>query len=269
MTVTTAPTLRRVAALTRRAWIQQGTVTVWLAALVGAGLGVLVLLGVGGATTLTDSPELVPNTPDALASIRDADGAFLPMASYLLVMTPALLGMLVAVVATLTLPGVVADDITGGGIEVLLAGPIPRRSLFTAYLGAGLVLSFAAWAIATGTFTLAALITAAVIGASLTMSWVFVVALLVVPLSMCLWSATATLFGALLYPRSLDSRAGINGGPIRLLAILPALIAVPSVLLPSQVLPGLGLVLVVTVVASVVVLRLTARRFRSTRVLGG
>ena len=105
--------------------------------------------------------------------------------------------------------------------------------------------------------------------ASVAMMWVYWIALLVIPFSMGLWSATATLFGALLYPSSLDTKAGLNGGPIRLVAVLPALIAVPSVLLlPDWVLPALGLVLAITLLASLVLTRLTARGFRSTRVLG-
>src|SRR5699024_6528669 len=100
------------------------------------------------------------------------------------------------------------------------------------------------------------------------MSWLYGIALLVIPFSMGLWSATATLFGALLHPSSLDTRAGLNGGPIRLVAILPALIAAPSMLLPGWVLPALGLVLVVTAAASAMLIQLTARGFSSTRVLG-
>ena len=269
MSSTNAATRRRVSAFTRRAWIQQGAFTVWLAALIGGLFGVLVFLGIGGANTLTNMPGLIPSSPDGLVTVRDASGEFLPMTSYLLLMTPALLGMLVAIVATLTLPGVVADDITGGGIEALLAGPIPRRSLFSAYLGTALALTSAAWVVAMLAFALSSAITAAIIGASVSMSWVYGIALLVIPFSMGLWSATATLFGALLYPSSLDTRAGLNGGPIRLLATLPALIAVPSVLLlPGWVLPALGLVLVLTVLASFILIRLTARGFRSTRVLG-
>lgn len=176
--------------------------------------------------------------------------------------------MLVAVVATLTLPGVTADDISGGGIEVLLAGPVPRRALFHSYLGAGLLLTAASWVVATATFGVAAAVAVLVLDMSVTLSPAFVVALVVVPSSMAVWSATATLFGALLYPGSLETKAGMNGGPIRLLAVLPAMIAVPTVLLlPTWVLPALVLVLVVTVVASAALVALTARGFRSTKVL--
>lgn len=269
MNTTTTPARRRVSAFARRAWIQQGATTVWLAALVGGLFGVLVFLGTGGVNTLTSMPGVLPSDPDGLIAVSDMNGEFLPMTSYLLLMTPAILGMLVAIVATLNLPGVVADDIRGGGIEALLAGPIPRRSLFASYLGAALVLTSAAWVIAMLTFALTSVITAITIGLSVAMSWVFGIALLVIPLSMGLWSATATLFGALLYPSSLDTKAGLNGGPIRLVAMLPALIAVPSVLLmPKWVLPALGLVLAITLLASLLLIRLTARGFRSTRVLG-
>ncbi|MDN6137816.1 hypothetical protein [Corynebacterium sp.] len=184
-------------------------------------------------------------------------------------MTPAMLGTLVALVATLTLPGVVADDVSNGGIEVLLAGPIPRQRLFSSYLGAALVMTGVAWSIAMLAFTIAAVITSTIVGATVSLSLTYSAALVVIPLSMGVWSATATLFGALLYPNSLDSKAGLNGGPIRLVAMLPALVAVPSVLfLPECVMLALGAILVVTLLASFLVIRLTARGFRSTRVLG-
>ncbi|MBM9463794.1 hypothetical protein JL108_10075 [Aeromicrobium sp. YIM 150415] len=258
---------RRILAFARRAWRQQRSTAVWLAAVVGGVLGVVVFLGSGGANTLPELSELIPTEGTGLVSVHD-DGGFLPMTAYVLTMAPAVLGMLVAVVATLTLPGVVADDVSGGGIEVLLAGPIPRRSLFIAYLGAGLLLTAASWVVATVSFALAMAATAVVLGVSVTVSVAYVAAIVVVPLSMAIWSSTVTLFGALLYPGSLESKAGLNGGPIRLLAMLPALVAVPSVLLlPGWVLAALACVLVGTTAASAVLVALTARGFRSTRVL--
>lgn len=269
MTTTPMPPRRRVLAFARRAWIQQGPASVWLAALVGGALGVLVFLGSSGINTLANMPDLIPSDPDGLIAASDSGGTFLPMTSYLLTMTPAILGMLVAIVATLTLPGVVADDISGGGIEALLAGPIPRRHLFSAYLSAALLLTAMAWIVAMLGFLIAAVITALIIDASVSPSVTYGIALVVVPLSMGVWSATATLFGALLYPSSLDTKTGLNGGPIRLVAMLPALIVVPSILLlPEWVLLALGLVLAVTLLASLVLIRLTAKGFRSTRVLG-
>lgn len=269
MTTTPASSRRRVLAFARRAWLQQGTTAVWLAALVGGGLGVLVFLGSGGVNTLATMPDLIPASPDGLVAVRDAAGEFLPMTSYLLTMTPAILGTLVAIVATLTLPGVVADDISGGGIETLLASPIPRRRLFSSYLGAALALTAVAWIVAMLAFTSTAIIASLAVGVSVSLSLGYGLALLVLPLSMGVWSATATLFGALLHPRSLDSKAGMNGGPIRLVALLPALVVIPSVLLlPEWVLPALGIVLTITLLASLALIQLTARGFRSTRVLG-
>lgn len=106
-------------------------------------------------------------------------------------------------------------------------------------------------------------------GTSLTVSVPYLVALVVLPLSMGVWSATITLFGALLYPRTLESKAGMNGGPIRLLAIAPTLFVVPSMVFLAQwVLPALGVVLAATLLTSLLIMRLTARGFRSTRLLG-
>ncbi|WFR70980.1 hypothetical protein P9209_16375 [Prescottella defluvii] len=60
----------------------------------------------------------------------------------------------------------------------------------------------------------------------------------------------------------------MNGGPIRLLALAPSLVTVPSIMFLSEwVLPALGFVLLVTVLASLLMIRITARGFRSTRVL--
>lgn len=269
MIMLSLPDRPRVLAFARRAWIQQGATTVALAAVAGGLIGLLVFLGTAGVNTLTTTPGLIPGSPDGLAAVQDPSGEFLPLTSYLLTMAPAILGMLVAVVATLTLPGVVADDIRGGGIEALLAAPIPRRRLFLAYLGASLVLTGAAWSVAMLGFVGVGGITALVNGVTVSLSVAFVVAVFIIPLAMGVWSATVTLYGALLYPGSLDTKAGLNGGPIRLIAMLPAMITVPSILLlPDHVLPALAAVLAVTLPASAGIMCLAARGFRSTRVLG-
>jgi ABC-2 type transport system permease protein len=275
MTATTRGTTRgatrgttaRSIAFARRAWQQQRSTAVWLAAVIGALLGVLVATG-SGAVDTTGLDGLVPAQGTGLVTVHDTAGDLLPMTTYLLTMTPAMLGMLVAIVATLTLPGVTADDVRGGGIEVLLAGPVPRRALFQSYLGAGLLLTAASWLVATVAFAVTAAVAFLVTDTTVTLTPAFGVALVAVPFAMAVWSATATLLGALLYPGSLETTAGMNGGPIRLLALLPAMIAVPTVLLlPGWVLPALGLVLAFTVLASVAVVALTARGFRSTKVL--
>lgn len=260
---------RRALAFARRAWIQQGPFAVGLAALIGALLGVIVLVGPSGMSATTDLSAVIPADPLGLAAVRDATGALAPMSSYLVTMSPAMLGMLVALIATLTLPGVVADDISSGGIEVLLASPVPRRRLFWAYLSAALLLTSASWVVALLAFTLAALIASAILNVTVTLSLGYVVAMALVPLALGVWSATATLYGALLHPHSLESRAGMNGGPIRLVALLPAMVVVPSVLLvPTWVIPMLAATLVVSLVASSLLVRHTARGFRSARVLG-
>lgn len=267
MSATVRGTTARSAAFARRAWQQQRSTAVWLAAVIGGLLAVLIFAGPGGMNT-AGLDDLIPAQGTGLVTVYDGGGDLLPVTTYLLSMAPAILGMLVAVVATLTLPGVTADDISGGGIEVLLAGPVPRRALFHSYLGAGLLLTAASWVVATAVFGVAAVVAVLVLDMSVTLSPAFVVALVVIPFSMAVWSATATLFGALLYPGSLETKAGMNGGPIRLLAVLPAMIAVPTVLLlPTWVLPALVLVLVVTVVASAALVALTARGFRTTKVL--
>lgn len=260
---------RRVGAFTKRAWIQQRTMALWLSVLIGAGYGVLVFLAPVGVKTMPEMGEVLGSQTTNLATVLDANAETHVMSSYLLVMAPALLGALVSIIATLTLPGVVADDVSGGGIEVLLASAIPRRDLFQAYLGASLLLTSASWAVAALSFGAATGIFALLTNTSVAMTGPYLAALIILPLAMGIWSSTVTLFGALLYPRALESRAGMNGGPIRLLAIAPTLLAVPSVVFLNQwVLPVLGLVLVTTLAASFLVTRTTAQRFQSTRLLG-
>lgn len=260
---------RRVAAFTKRAWIQQGTMALWLSALIGAGYGVLVFLTPASEETMSQVGEALGSQTTDLATVLGGNAEAQVMSSYLLVMAPALLGALVSIVATLTLPGVVADDVSGGGMEVLLASPIPRLNLFHTYLGAGLLLTSASWAVATLSFAVATVILALLTNMTMALTAPYLTALIILPLSMGIWSATITLFGALLYPRALESRAGMNGGPIRLLAIAPTLFAVPSVVFLNQwVLPVVGLVLLGTLVASFFITRAAAQRFQSTRMLG-
>ncbi|MGQ2914247.1 hypothetical protein [Microbacterium aurantiacum] len=260
---------RRIFALTKRAWLQQRSTALWLALIIGGVSGVLPFVTAGGMNGVTELSDLIPSLATGMVSVRDADGELLTLTSYMLLMMPVFLGVLVAMIATLTLPGVVADDVSGGGIEVLLASPVPRRSLFSAYLAAGLTLTAASWIVALVGFAVTATATATILGVSVTPTVPFIAALIVLSLSMGVWSAVATLFGALLYPGSLESKAGMNGGPIRLLALAPSLLTVPSVLfLAEWVLPALGGVLLLTVLATFLMIRLTARGFRSARVLG-
>ncbi|WP_150463248.1 ABC-2 transporter permease [Nesterenkonia ebinurensis] len=262
------PSGKRVMAFARRAWIQQRNTALWLAALVGGACGVVLFLGIGNIAEIGDLPELMAAGSSDLVTVLDASGEEQIMTSYMLLMAPPILGALVAIVATLTLPGVVADDIEGGGIEVLLAGPIPRRALFTAYLGASLVLTAASWIVATAAFLITGGIMVLIQDLSVSFQLPYFAALIVLPLAMTIWSATSTLFGALLYPGSLESKAGMNGGPIRLLAMAPALVAVPSVMLLSDwVLLVLIVIAAAVVAATIVIIRLTARGFRSTKVL--
>lgn len=268
MTTPQVPTRKQITAFAERAWIQQRSTALWVAAVIGGLFGVIVFIGIGNTAQIGDLPDLVAAGSSDLVAVFNASGEEDVMTSYMLLMAPAILGGLVAIVATLTLPGVVADDIEGGGIEVLLASPIPRRTLFTAYLGASLILTIGSWLIVTATFALTGAVVVLIQGLSLSVQGSYFVALVVLPLAMGIWSAIATLFGALLYPGSLESRNGMNGGPIRLLAMAPALFAVPSVLLLSEwVMLIMAVIAVLVIIATIVIIRLTARGFRSTKVL--
>jgi len=256
-------------AFARRAWRQQRSTAVWLAAVAGAALGVMVFAGTQNLAGASWPGEIGQDAGAGIVTVHDAAGTFAPMTTYLMTMTPAILGMLVALIATLTIPGVVADDVGGGAIEALLASPIPRRRLFDAYLGAGLWMTAASWAVATVTFAGAAAFAAFAGGLDVRLTSAYTAALIVVPLSMGLWSSAATLLGALLYPGSLESKAGMNGGPIRLLAVLPGLLIVPAILLQSSwIVPMLGALLAATLTGSAVLVRVTALGFRSSKVLG-
>lgn len=256
-------------AFTQRAWIQQGAALLLFSIGIGAGVGFLTCLVGPGANALSGADGLIPAGVAELATVRDSAGAVLPVASFVFSLTPILLGSLVSIIATLTLPGVVADDVQGGGIEVLLAGPLPRRDLFLSYLAAGCVLAAVSWLAATLAFAATTAASLIVTSTVVDVTLPFVLALIVLPLSLGLWSSAVTLFGALFHPRSLESRAGMNGGPIRLLAIAPSLLGLPAiVLLPDLALPALGAMFLGALAASLLTVHLIARGFRSTRILG-
>ncbi|WFR70981.1 ABC transporter permease subunit [Prescottella defluvii] len=185
--MTTPPTSprRRIAAFAKRAWLQQRTTALWLALIVGGAFGVLAFAATGGVNGVQNLQDIIPSQAADLVSIRDTDGELQTMTSYMLLMAPAILGTLVAMVATLTLPGVVADDVSGGGIEVLLASPIPRRALFSAYLGASLILTAASWIVATLSFAVTAAATTLFLGLSFTLTIPYFAALAVLP---CRWA---------------------------------------------------------------------------------
>ena len=255
-------------AFARRAWIQQRLMLLLIAGLMGMVFGGMLISGRADTGDLQALTGLIPTREHGLVTVYSGSGTFLAVESYLMTMAPALTGMAVAIVATLTLPGVVADDVKGGGIETLLAGPIPRRILFSAYLGGAGVLTGVGWVVTLVAFLITVMVGASLFGLVIHASLEFAAALVLIPLSMGIWSGAATLFGALLYPQSLDTVGGMNGGPIRFLALLPPMLLVPVVLLlPDHV--GLAMVVMVgvTVLASFGIIQLTARGFNSEKVL--
>lgn len=255
-------------AFARRAWIQQRVMLLLTAGVMGMLFGAMLITGKVKTGDLESVTALIPTHGLGLVTVYSGSGTFLALESYLMTMAPVLTGMVVAIVATMTLPGVVADDVKGGGIESLLAGPIPRRTVFSAYLGGAAVLTCVGWVVTLATFLLTVMVGASLLDLVIQPSLAFAAAFVLTPLSMGIWSGAATLFGALLYPQSLETVGGMNGGPIRFLALLPPMLLVPAVLLlPDHV--GIAMVAMVgvTVLASIGVIQLTARGFNSAKVL--
>ena len=252
--------------MTWRAWQQQGAGIALLAVAAGVMLGAGTLLLQGGVNGL---PADLPASILTLAQVTQR-GEVVQVNTFMVAFSPVLLALLCALLATIITPSVVSEDLRGGLLEVLLSTPLTKAQIFSAYLGAALLLTGLCW----GLCSLALLLTWAALthllplglGLSLspTLAWI----LAALPLSMTLWSAAVMLGGALLYPRTLDSSAGVNGSPARLLALAPSLLLMPAMVLASQHLGPLLLGGLVGLAAlSLAVFRVTERRFRTAALL--
>lgn len=255
---------RLTALITTRAWWQQGRSVAGLALLSGVLLGAGTLLVKSGVNGL---PEELPASVMTLASVV-SQGQVLDVNTFMVAMSPVLLSLLCALLATVITPSIVSEDVRGGILETLLTTPLGKARIFRAYLGAAVLLTLLCWALCgaalSGTWAVISQVSTLHVQLSSPLLWM----LAALPLSMTFWSAAVTLSASLLYPASLDASAGVNGGPARLLALAPSVLLLPAVVTASQSLwPLLMGSLVIATLAACSLLLLTAKRFRTTAIL--
>ena len=255
-------------ALIYRAWIQQKITTVVVALAFGMMLGVMCAVdGAAVGTKQVPSTEMITAAQN-VAELRGADGEVKVLNLVLIMQMPVLIALLVAVVATMILPGVAADDTEGSGLEVMLASGVPRRQLFVAYLAAGAALTLIGFAALLLGFIGAFLTSVMVGGMSFSASSAWWIGVFVFPLATGLWSASATLAGALLYPAGLESKAGLNGGWVRVVALLPVtLLAAPLVFYGAQYPLLYFVATVISLLLSWGAISLVSRGFRTAKIL--
>lgn len=119
-----------------------------------------------------------------------------------------------------------APDVSSGVMESLLATSLPPRALFLGYVAAAFSLSLLAWGILAGGFLGLALLVIGLTGDSVRVTGSYYVTTLLFPLVSLLWTASLISFIAFVRPAWLKVAAGLNGGPLRLGAILPGLVSV-------------------------------------------
>ncbi|MGK5729410.1 hypothetical protein [Streptomyces sp. URMC 124] len=208
-------------ALASRTWRHQGKHIVLVP--LGAGLALVLLLlvlpqvypeGIHGSVTAA-SGDLA-----SVTGLHDATGAALSTA---LLSAPSLLGVAAALITLSISRAVVAGDLTSGVMEALLATPLRLRAVFLAYTGTALAAALLAWLVLVAAFTGPAWIALTAGGAHVHLSTGYALLGVLVPAGSMLWAASVTVFTAFLYPAGLRATAGLNGGLVRTVALLPAL----------------------------------------------
>ncbi|MFD8814104.1 hypothetical protein ACFV23_22040 [Streptomyces sp. NPDC059627] len=219
-------TYRRLArALLRRAWAQQGRQAVALPAAVAAAIVVLLLV----------VPRLIPGalhgdlTPPLSGPVRVTSAhpglTDAAMATALLT-APELLALAASLMSLTVSRSILGPDVSGGMAEGLLATSLRPRTIFLGYVTATYALSLLAWAVLAGVFLGLATAAVALDGSSVAMTGEYGATALLIPLASMLWATSLLTFVAFLHPAWLKVTAGLNGGPVRLAALAPALAAV-------------------------------------------
>ncbi|MDH6576500.1 hypothetical protein [Kitasatospora sp. MAP5-34] len=211
-----------VPALAARAWAQQGRQVLAVPAAVSTGIIVLLLV----------LPQLIPGgrhgdqtlPPGAAVRIVDgtADGTASAMAVALLT-APALLGIGAALLSLTVSRSILGPDVSSGVMENLLATSMRPRSVFLCYVCAAFGLSALAWAVLAGTFLGLTTAVLAFSGSGVEVTGGYLTTSLLLPLASMLWATSLISFVAFVRPAWLKITAGLNGGPVRLAGILPAL----------------------------------------------
>jgi ABC-2 type transport system permease protein len=212
-------------ALARRAWAQQGRQALILPAAVATALVVLLLVAprlfpaaVHGDLALPSSGPVRITTPDPAT----ADAA---MATALLT-APEVLSVAAALLSLTVSRALLGPDVSGGTAETLLATSLRPRTIFLGYLTVTYGLSLLAWATLAGVFLGLATLVIEAGGSSVAVTGAYGATVLFVPLASMLWATSLLTFVAFLRPAWLKVTAGLNGGPVRLAALAPALVAV-------------------------------------------
>lgn len=250
--------------MTLRAWWQQGKSAALLALSTGILLGASTLLMQSGVNGL---PEQLPAGLFELATVT-AQGILLEVNTFMVALSPVLLALLCALLATMITPSVVSEDVRGGLLEVLLTTPLGKSRIFTAYLGAAVLLTGLCWCLCSMALFLTWAALTTLLPLTLHLSAPLLWMLTILPLSMTLWATSTALTASLLYPNSLDAGAGVGSSPARLVALAPTILLLPATLLATQhlweILLG-GFIFASSAAFFLIVL--TARRFRTVHLL--
>ena len=121
------PASRLTVLITTRAWWQQGRSVAGLALLSGVLLGTGTLLLKSGVNGL---PKELPASVMTLASVV-SQGQMLDVNTFMVAMTPVLLSLLCALLATVITPSIVSEDVQGGILETLLTTPLGKARITT------------------------------------------------------------------------------------------------------------------------------------------
>ena len=254
-------------AIVYRAWIQQKVTTVIIALIIGCTLALFCTIG-AAVTNTNQIPADMLGMADGIVSLYSSQGELLSLNSFIIMQMPIMIALFVAIIATLILPGVVTDDIEGGGLEALLASGTPRQRLFAAYLGAGVILTLAGLVSLLLGFIATFFIAVAIMGMSLSANASLWLGATILPLATSLWAASATLTGALLYPSGLESKNGMNGGWVRLVAIVPVMfIAAPLAIYGAQYSWLYPVAIIVSLLLAWSAVRVASKGFRTAKIL--
>lgn len=253
-------------AFIRRAWLQQRSSVVVLPLLAGCLVGVATV--VSPSQTVHGVSAAQFGVAVNLVDVRNAAG-ILPSTAFLVMFMPVVFAVLIASMTSFIVPGAVGDDVKAGGLEVILASPIPRIRAFGAYLITGMGLAILCWLESVAAYFFSLFVCAAVADMTIHPRPLLFAASVVYPLSAAFWSACVTLCGCLLFPKSMDGSGGLNGGVIRLLAVLPSLaLVVLDALFVERTTILIFASLTISVFAGVAILWFTTHEFNSAKILG-
>ncbi|MEU7167273.1 hypothetical protein AB0A70_21955 [Streptomyces morookaense] len=211
-------------ALAARAWAQQGRQA--LAVPAAAAVAIVLLLLVLPRMFPGAVHGSVPLPTSGAVRIGDGHGsaADAAMATALLA-APELLAIGAALISLSVSRSILGQDVSGGVVEGLLATSLRPGAIFFGYVSATFAFSLLAWAVLAGAYLGLATAVVVIGGSAVHMTGEYVATALLIPLGAMLWATSLIAFVAFVHPSWLKVTAGLNGGPVRLAGILPALAA--------------------------------------------